>query len=251
MFEHFLKDIGLSEKEAKVYLALLEVDKNTIQDLAKKTGVNRTTVYPVLNSLQEKGLVSEVQDGKKIAYAAEPPERLETYVERQKVLFEEKSKRLKDVIPQIKSIQRESGERPVIKYFEGRDGSISAYAEFYEMHDKKDRVGCFIFNRDLLDRTYTADEQNKFRKIRVGKSVSPISVYSSDSGDLSFVTKGQRTRVDGKDYPILADITVIEDRIIISTLDKKVSSLLIKSADIATTISSLVRYINDNNKGIK
>ena len=44
MFESFLQELGLSEKEAKVYLALLQFDRSTINELAKKTGVNRTTV---------------------------------------------------------------------------------------------------------------------------------------------------------------------------------------------------------------
>ena len=65
MFEQFLEEIGLSEKEAKIYLALLQVDRDTIQDLATKTGINRTTVYPVLETLQKKGLVSESTGRKK------------------------------------------------------------------------------------------------------------------------------------------------------------------------------------------
>jgi HTH-type transcriptional regulator, sugar sensing transcriptional regulator len=246
MFEQLLEEVGLSEKEAKVYLALLQVDKDAIQDIAKKTGINRTTVYPVLESLQKKGLVSEVSEGKKVFYMAEPPERLETYVERQRVLFEEKSKRLKDVIPQIKSIQRESGERPVVKYFEGRDGAVSAYEEFYEMHDNKAKEGCFVYNRDLLETQFTESEREKFLKIRTGKHVTPISVYTKKNGDYLFTTPGQRVRIDGEKYPILSDITIIEDRIVASTLGERYSSILIKSKDLATTIASLIRYINDN-----
>ena len=66
MFEQFLEEIGLSEKEAKIYLALLQVDSALISDLAEKTKINRTTVYPVLESLAKKGLVSELQEGKKM-----------------------------------------------------------------------------------------------------------------------------------------------------------------------------------------
>ena len=116
MLEKYLQEIGLSEKEATVYLALLQVDSGSIQSIAKNTGINRTTVYPVLESLAKKGLVGEIQDGKKALYQAAATERLETFVERQKVLLEEKSKRLKDIIPEIKGIQRKEGERPVINF---------------------------------------------------------------------------------------------------------------------------------------
>ncbi len=246
MFEKYLEEIGLSEKEAKIYLALLQVDRNTVQELANRTKINRTTVYPVIESLQKKGLVSEVQEGKKVEYMAEPPERLETYAERQRVVFEEHAARLKDIIPQIKSIQREQGERPVVKYFEGREGSIAAHEEFYSMHEKKSREGYFIYSKDLLDQTFTEKEQERYREIRVNKLVEPTSVYTSKSGDIAFKTKGTRTRINHEKYSISSDIIIIEDRVLIGTLGDHVSSILIKSKDFATTLASLVKYINEN-----
>ncbi len=116
MLEKYLQDLGLSDKEALIYLALLQVDGATALDLSKKTKINRSTVYVIIESLSKKGLVSETTVGKKTQFQAEPPERLETYVERRKVQFEEQSNRLKDIIPEIKSIQRDTGERPVERY---------------------------------------------------------------------------------------------------------------------------------------
>ncbi len=247
MLEKYLEEIGLSEKEAQVYLALLQVDNDSIQDIAKKTGINRTTVYPVLESLEKKGLVSEVQDGKKTNYQAAPPERLETFVERQKVVLEERSERLKDIIPQIKGIQREQGERPIIKFFEGRDGVVSAYEEFYESLDNKEKDGYLIYNMDILSKTYSQKENDYFFKIRSGKKVVPTSVYNNEKGVHKFETKGSRAWIDDKNYPIKADITIVNDNVILSTLGEHVSSFIIKSKDIATTLSSLVKYINDKN----
>lgn len=247
MLEKYLQELGLSEKEAQIYLALLQVDNESIQDLAKRTEINRTTVYPVLETLEKKGLVSEVQIGKKTHYEAAAPERLETFVERQRAVLEERSQRLKDIIPQIKSIQREEGERPVIKYFEGRDGLISAYEEFYGGLDTSKREGYFIYNRDLINETFTHNEQEKFAKIRLGKEVFPVTVYTYNS-DFAFKTKGERVKVDQSKYPILADITIIDDKIMACTLNEKVSSVLIHSKDLAITIGSLVKYINDSKK---
>ncbi len=249
MFESFLQELGLSEKEAKVYLALLQFDRSTINELAKKTGVNRTTVYPVLETLEKKGLVSEVNEEKKTYYHAEAPERLETYVERQRVLLDEQAGRLKDMIPQIKSIQREVGERPVVKFFEGREGAISAYHEFYDNLEKNNKEGYFIYNRNLVDDLYTTNEKDLFLQIRKKKLVYPNTVYTKVGEDIEFKTDGKRVRLDDKTYPILADITVIDDKILISTLKGKTTSILIKSADIAVTLASLVKYINDNKKG--
>src|SRR3989344_5655241 len=249
MLEKYLQEIGLTDKEASIYLALLQVDNASVASMAQKTKIKRPTVYVVLESLLKKGLVSQVQIGKKTHYQAEPPERLETYVERRKIMLDEQSRRLKDIIPQIKSVQREMGERPIIKYFEGRDGAISAYEEFYEMHnDNKTKEGYFIYNRDLLKETFTEKERDKFRSIRLGKNVQPVSVYTKKEGDEHFEDPGKRSRIDSQKYPIQTDITIIEDRIIISTLGNAIVSILIKNKDLAVTLASLVRYINDKNE---
>ena len=249
MLEKYLQEIGLTDKEASIYLALLQVDNASVASMSQKTKIKRPTVYVVLESLLKKGLVSQVQIGKKTHYQAEPPERLETYVERRKIMLDEQSRRLKDIIPQIKIVQREMGERPIIKYFEGRDGAISAYEEFYEMHnDNKTKEGYFIYNRDLLKETFTEKERDKFRSIRLGKNVQPVSVYTKKEGDEHFEDPGKRSRIDSQKYPIQTDITIIEDRIIISTLGNAIVSILIKNKDLAVTLASLVRYINDKNE---
>src|SRR5262245_34371544 len=109
MFEKYLQDIGLTDKESGVYLALLQVDDASVLDLAKKTGIKRPTVYVTLESLAKKGLVSETTIGKKTHYYAEPPERLESFIEKRKLALDESKQTLKNILPQIKSIQRESG----------------------------------------------------------------------------------------------------------------------------------------------
>ncbi|MBP6888517.1 MAG: BlaI/MecI/CopY family transcriptional regulator [Candidatus Pacebacteria bacterium] len=248
MFEKYLQEIGLSEKEAVIYLALLQVDNESIQDLAKRTEINRTTVYPVLETLEKKGLVNEVQFGKKTHYEAAAPERLETFVERQKTLLAEKSKRLKDIIPELKGIQRKEGERPVIKFFEGRDGVVSAYEEFYSTLSGEKQDGFLVYNMDLLKKTYSEEENEHFYQIRAKRNITPNAVYNKAEGDHTFITPGNRFRIDEKKYPISTDITIVNDQVILSTLGDHISSFIIKSKDIAMTLKSLVAYINDSNK---
>jgi len=247
MFEKYLEEIGLSDKEATVYLSLLSVDYASISEIAKKTKINRTTVYPVLQSLQKKGLAHEAQVGKTIHYQAAPPERLETYVERQKVVLEEHASRLKDIIPQIKNITRDIGERPIIMSFIGREGAIAAYEEFYKAQDGSAKEGYFIFNRDIVESLFTERERNKMIEIRKNKGVVPTSVYNKKDGDMVFTTKGMRTRIDAEKYPIYSDVTIIGDTIFASTVGTVLSSVIIKSKDLAVTFASLIRYINDTN----
>lgn len=248
MLEKYLEEIGLSDKEATVYLALLQVENSAITNLAKKTGINRTTVYPVLQSLEKKGLASEVQVGKTIHYQAAPPERLETYVERQKVILEEHASRLKDIIPQLKSVQREEGERPVIKFFEGRDGAISAMEEFFETPERGG-TAYFFYSRDLLDEVFTPNEKGRYLKIRLKKDIRSKAIYTFRSGELPEANHADRLKIDFEKYPISCDIAVYNDRVRITTLGDTISSIIIRSKDFADTLTSLFNLVHDSGKG--
>lgn len=249
MFEKYLQQIGLSEKEAEVYVALLQFDNASVTDLAKKTKVNRTTIYPVLESLAQKGLVGEIQIDKKTHYQAEPPERLETFIERQKVVLDENSKRLKDVIPQLKSIQRESGERPVVKYFEGKEGIISSIEEMYDPDIKRNEKEIYlIYPKDLLNEIFAPEEKNKYRSVRLKNKVKSKVLYTFKDGVIPSNEDGERIKIDEKKYPITCDISIHGDYVRINTLKDKLAGISIKSKDFAETMKSLFKLAFDNLK---
>lgn len=246
MFEKELQELGLSDKEASVYVALLAVDNDSVVDLAKRTNINRTTIYPVLESLAKKGLISEVKVDKKVRFQAEPPERLSTFVERQKLLFEERSERIKDIIPQLKSIQREYGELPIVKIYEGREGIISSLEDYFT-NAEDDETSYAFYSRDLIDETFSLEEKKKFFKIRRNiKKIKSKAVYTMKNEELSSDEMSDRLKIDEKKYPIYCDIGIIGDRVKISTLKNKLSTILIKNKDVAETFKSLINYILDS-----
>jgi len=244
MLEKYLQEIGLNEKEAIVYLALLQVDAASVIDIAKKTSINRSTVYVVLEGLMKKGLVSETKSGKKVHYQAESPERLTAFVEGQRMVFEERSRRLPDIIPQIKSVQRASGERPMVKYFEGREAALSSYLLFFNSLENEG-VGYFLFNRDLIEEVFSPNEIASIQSIRPSKNVKAESLYTSEKTTLPTNGLSERIKIDGEKYPISCDISIYEDRILIITMGKSISTVFIQSKDIADTFKSLFKLAFD------
>ena len=247
MFEKYLQDIGLNDKESSVYLSLLKVDNDSVINLSKKTKINRTSIYPILDSLSKKGLVTEVKVDKKTHYQAESPERLETYIQRQRILLEEQEQKLKDIIPQMKTIARESGERPVIKVYEGRDGIISSLEEFYK-NTQDGNVFYSIYSRDLIEEIFNQKEREKFYNLRLKKKMQSRAIYTRSGENLPDDKTSDRIRLDKEKYPIDSDITISGDVTIFSSLKKNLSSIYIKNQDIANTIKSLVEYILDKEK---
>lgn len=245
MFEKYLEEIGLSDKEAAVYVALLQAEHDSVANIAEKAKIKRTTVYPTLESLAKKGLVSEVVLDKKTHYKAEPPERLETYVDRRKIELDENSRRLKDIVPQLKSMQREGGERPVITFFENKEGVLSSFEEFYESNEEGGVV-YLLYPKDLLEELFTPEEKSRYRAMRLKHKVRSKSLYTSIKGEVVNDNTGDRLKIDTDKYPIYCDISIYKDRVRINTLKSKLSGILIRNPDLADTLKSLFDLVFDS-----
>ncbi len=79
----------MSDNETKVYLAALELGQATVQELGKKSGVKRTTVYTAIDGLKEKGIISQIKKGVKTFLIAESPEVLGQIADRRAQMFKE------------------------------------------------------------------------------------------------------------------------------------------------------------------
>ncbi|MBT3304684.1 TrmB family transcriptional regulator [Candidatus Woesearchaeota archaeon] len=115
-----LSNLGLSERESSVYLALLELGQTTTGPLSKKSSIPNSKIYEVLNSLEEKGLVSWVLKNNAKHFQPSPPEKILE-------LFDEKRKRIKEEIDNLKKL--ETKENNYVKMFEGLKGMRSAFIE--------------------------------------------------------------------------------------------------------------------------
>ena len=248
MLEKYLQEIGLTDKEALVYLALLQVDNSSVVEISKKTEIKRTTVYVVIDTLAKKGLVSETAVNGKTLYQAESPETLTTFIERQKIALDERERRLVDIIPQIKSIQREGGQRPVVEFFQGKEGIVSTNQRIYRDEVPDGSPVYMLYSKDLIDETFTESERVVFRKKRTDKDIKSKVIYNYSKGERLSDQTGQRIKVDEKKYPLPCDISIYKDKIRVSILRKNLSGIFIQSQDLADTLRSLFDLAFDSIK---
>lgn len=123
--EHLKKslfDFGLSEEEALVYLAGLELGATTVLNLSKYAGVPRTTVYTVIDTLHKKGLFKINIAGFKKTYEAENPEKLAD-------MLESRVESLKNSIPDFLSLYNLKEAEGSIHYYEGLKSIESLYMD--------------------------------------------------------------------------------------------------------------------------
>lgn len=105
-----LVKIGLSEQEAKVYLALLDHYKMAAKEVSQVTGIFRTQTYDVLKSLIKKGFCSELLDNVKYYVAIDPELALKTVI----LDFEKRSRLAESLSRQLhQTFLANSGERDV------------------------------------------------------------------------------------------------------------------------------------------
>ncbi|OGJ17075.1 hypothetical protein A3K73_01460 [Candidatus Pacearchaeota archaeon RBG_13_36_9] len=111
-----LKKFGLSEKEARVYLACLELGASLASDISLKSNLPRTLIYDILERLIDLGLISySIRDSKKYFMASSPKELIR--------MIKEKEEAIKEILPQLGELEKVHGiKRPRVKIYEGKDG---------------------------------------------------------------------------------------------------------------------------------
>ncbi|MFA5993907.1 MAG: helix-turn-helix domain-containing protein [Parcubacteria group bacterium] len=134
MIRGLLEQLNFSEKEAQVYLALLEIGSTKPSDLSKKTGLNRTTVYDICDLLMQKGLVSKYKKGAGTFFNALDPKQLLNYLDREKEervkAIERQKNKVAELLPQLVSMQNIYGAtKPRVQFFEGEKGMREAYED--------------------------------------------------------------------------------------------------------------------------
>lgn len=123
--EHLCK-LGLTTKEAQVYLSSLECGFAPASIIAEKAGMNRITTYGILENLLEKGLVEQsLKSGTKTFLCVNPEILLEK--------FRESVDRFEENLPELqKLISSAPQAQPQVRFFEGLEGIKQAYRETLE-----------------------------------------------------------------------------------------------------------------------
>ncbi len=106
-----LQEIGLNEKDAKVYLASLELGQSVVQDIAKKAGVNRAMTYFVIEALMKMGLMSSFHKGKKQFFVATDPDRFSDILQQEKLRVEKNESNLKKYFRNWNQLQANTRDR--------------------------------------------------------------------------------------------------------------------------------------------
>jgi len=117
-----LQQICLTEKEARIYESLLEAGEAPAQEIAIRSGINRATTYIALDNLVSLGLVRRLNKKNKTTFRLESPQQIIDLLERKKEDVEVKIKLAKEMLPELEMLEKMTGEKANVRFFEGKEG---------------------------------------------------------------------------------------------------------------------------------
>jgi HTH-type transcriptional regulator, sugar sensing transcriptional regulator len=242
MLKNDLQKIGLTEKEAMVYLASLELGESSVQKIAQKAKVNRATTYVILEQLLAKGVVASVEQGSKRFFVATGPYALKQVIRQQSEEISDKKAKLEKLFPKLKKVHNTLPNRAVVRYYEGKE-ALQSVREL-SLEAKSKQIHTFYSEEAILN-VFDEDERKKYHKRRHKNGVKFSGIYNAAAkGGWDPAIKKDDTdvvTVEKDDFHFPCDITIFDDYVSISILTGIPSGILLESESIAQTFRSIFK----------
>lgn len=224
-----LQKIGLTEKEAKVYLANLELGAAKIPEIAEKSKIKRTTVYVVVDSLIQKGLVSIYQSKRTKKFVAENPQRLVS-------ILKEKQNYLRRIVPQLDALVKNQEEgRPEIRFYHGKEGCLSILAQTLK---KPNSEVLYIGSVDELYKIITEEYDDRYYiPSRMNKNIKFKALLFKDKGALKLKSSERDYFREIKflpdNYFFTSSMFIFQNKVAMISSAKELIGIVIQSVDLA------------------
>lgn len=125
-----LKEAGLTNNEALIYKALLELGPSLAGQISRKTGLHRRTVYDVTEMLIKKGLIGYILKNNRRLFEASSPER---FID----ILKEKENSLNTLLPEMMNIYGKTKEKQETNFYKGRQGLKTVLEDQLEENNKE------------------------------------------------------------------------------------------------------------------
>ena len=127
MDTEILEQIGLSKNEIKIYFTLLELEQSTATPIVKKSGIPNSKIYPTLDKLIKRGLVSYVIKNNVKSFQASDPKNLIDILSTKEKLIAQQKNEIEKLIPEIERKRKFAKEKQEATIYEGLDGIKAAF----------------------------------------------------------------------------------------------------------------------------
>jgi HTH-type transcriptional regulator, sugar sensing transcriptional regulator len=223
-----LINIGLTEKEARVYLACLELGQSPASDIALRAKLNRVTTYDILKKLLHRGYISALtQNGIKTFSATDP----DSIRKDMRTRYMD----LKSALPDLRRLHGKT-QHPLIRYYEGVDAVKKVYAD--TLNSKTEILN---YADSQLVRQFWPSYDTDYVAARVKKKIylrgiAPKDEYGSIVKEENKKSHREIRLVPADRFPFHNEINIYDDKVsIVSFGEDEVLGMIIQSQEIADT----------------
>lgn len=222
--KYSLEAFGLSEKESAVYLELLPLGSVTINEIAKRLGYPRSTVYHLLEYLINKGLVASIVKRGVTYYSATEPEKL-------KDQLIEKQRLIDTILPELKALKSKIKEPSSVEIYEGFKGVHTILADLVRVKQTVYYFGGYKKSLRILKHL-----PDYVRQSRIEKGIPAKIIYDSTDEPILHTKEYQKVSdlrfYDGfEDFPVM--IFIYGDKVSMFSHKTDLVGVIIKNKDFA------------------
>lgn len=175
MIEETLKKIGMTENEARLYLVLLKEGLSASGNLIKKTELQSSVIYHLLNSLLEKGFVSFITKNKKKLFSATDPKLLETLIDKKEKDLETMKKDFKNALSEMQHLIDSNKEEQKVTVYTGIKGIQLIFDDI--LNNSKNFWN--YSTRDTFSRVMPKYREY-FREMRIARKIKQRMIIADD-----------------------------------------------------------------------
>jgi len=229
-----LTNFGLKPQEARVYLACLKLGQATVSQMSAEAQIQRTFVYDILEDLRNQGLISAVEiKGKKYFSAIS--------IDNFHFLQKDKLERFQAFLPELRVLEKTVGDRPKVRFFEGREGIKRAFEDTLNQPAESE-----ILAFSTGEGFFTEDQKfaNNYIKERLEKKIAVRAIAPNNPETLSFTKNDKKHKritklVDRNNFPFANEIDIYGNKVAVISLTGEQMAVIIESESMAKTMRSI------------
>jgi len=245
MLKGTLKEIGLTENESNVYLALLELGESTSGKIIEKANIRTGRIYDILNSLKDKGMISEIQKDKIKRFSCAEPKRILDMLDKKKDTLEQQKNDIKNYIPEILNKINNSKSKTKIEIFTGFEGMKTAMLK-ETSHYKK---GSEVFTIGIQNPEFYNKRTMDFFKYNIYNVRNRLNIkvrkINDESARKNIVQEEKTKNIITKylPYPSVTTFNITENLVIIGLYGSEEIYITIEDEEVSKNFKTQFEFL--------
>lgn len=244
--EGYLEQLGLDEKEIRVYLACLKLGEKPIMPIARRAELPRSTVFHILERLRDEGLIEIYETRTRRIYEPYHPRVIINLLKKKRDSFEKQIDSLQHSLPDLVELYATSEFQPKIKFYRGQKEIREIYEEILEAPIDEFH---YISEITKLEQVLGKEYLKEWLRRRIARGIKSNAIWVRSEAILDeplYVPskKNLRTvRYSPEDFRCPTHTMVYGDNVVFITSAGENIGLVITSRDLAISVKSMFKQL--------